>query len=383
MGTTATTATAASAATAATTERSRCTLLSLRHVWYPWSPAMDRARAIGWICGAVLTVASSTVAAQVGTDAARRALIEQAREASRAGDHARAVELATRAAGVRATPSLRYFLAREHQALGRAVEALEAAGECAARARVDATIPDQLELLARCEAIVREAEAQVARLTVRVPSPPPDGLQVHVGGAPLAVSLYGIAVPIAPGAVDITATAPGRRPYRTTRTLVARTQVEVSVELAESEPPATAPIPASATPSTPPGWPEPVAPPARAAVVPPRPPAVRVTASAGAGPWIVGATGLAALATAGAVLFVANDARDARDAACPSANDCDPVTAAGHDGRYRDFTLGADVAFALGGALVAGAVVWWAVARSARPPSTRASLTPAGLVLRW
>ena len=344
---------------------------------------MTRARIAGLLLAAAAVVAVCPASAQVGTDAARRALIEQAREASRAGDHARAVELATRAMGVRATPSLRYFLARELLTLGRAVEALEAAGECAARARVDATVPDQLELLARCEAIAREAEAQVARLTVRVPSPAPDGLQVHVGGAPLAVSLYGLAVPVAPGAVDITATAPGRRPFRTTRTLAARTQVDVSVELAESEPSATAPIPAGATSSTPPARPGPAAPPALAAVVPPRTPAVPVTASAGAGPWIVGATGLAALATAGVVLAVGLGARDARDAACPSANDCDPGTAAGHDGRYRDFTLGADVAFALGGALVAGAVVWWAVARSARPPSSRASLTPAGFVLRW
>lgn len=335
---------------------------------------MTWARIAGLLFAAAATASVCPAFGQVGTDAARRALIEQARAASRAGDHARAVELATRASGVRATPSLRYFLATEHLALGHAVEALEHAGECVARASVDDAVPDRDDLLTRCRAIASDAEERVARITVRVPSPAPEGLQVHVGDVLLAPSLHGIAVPVAPGDIEVRATAAGRRPFHVTRALEARAHAEVTVELPAAEPPTPAPSLRVIAPAPP------VARPVASPIFTPAP---REAASQGAGPWVLGGVGLAGLATAGALFAVALDARDTRDAVCPSANDCDPVTASSHDGRYRDFTLGAGVTLALGGALVACAVVWWAVARASPPQRARLGLTPSGLALRW
>jgi hypothetical protein len=313
---------------------------------------------------AVLSLPRVAGAQGGGADAARRALITDARAASHAGDHARAVELATRAEALRATPSLRHFLAQEHLSLGHAVEALALAGECAARVRDDATVPDREELIARCESLAQEAERGVARLTMRVPTPAPEGLRVTIGGDLLAPALYGLAVPRTPGAVEIVATATGRSPFRTNPTLVAGAREEVAVEL-----PALPVIEPPPVPTPPP----PVVP----LIVPPPP------TSIGAGPWILGGVGLAGLIGGGVLAAVASDARAERDAACPSATDCDPVAATGHDGRYRDLALGANLAVGVGGALVLGGVAWWVVARVTRRPAAHVSYAPSGVVVRW
>ncbi|MFO0604734.1 MAG: hypothetical protein U0324_16245 [Polyangiales bacterium] len=128
-----------------------------------------------WLAACAFVVSSARAEAQVGADVARRSLIDAASAAARAGDHARALELGERALALRATPSLRLFLAREHLRAGHPVEALAQAGECATRARGDATVPDRDATLARCEAVAREAERGVARLTLRVASPRPRG----------------------------------------------------------------------------------------------------------------------------------------------------------------------------------------------------------------
>ena len=175
---------------------------------------------------------AAPASAQDGADAARRALIADAAAASQAGDHARAIELAARAAALRATPSLRYFLAREHLAVGHPVEALALAGECASGARADREVHNREALVARCEAVAAEAERGVARLTVQVPTPAPEGLRVTVGGSVLAPPLYAVAVPVVPGPTEVTASAPGRDPFRVTITLAAGARETLAVTLA-------------------------------------------------------------------------------------------------------------------------------------------------------
>ena len=182
---------------------------------------------------------AAPASAQDGADAARRALIADAAAASQAGDHARAIELAARAAALRATPSLRYFLAREHLAVGHPVEALALAGECASGARADREVHNREALVARCEAVAAEAERGVARLTVQVPTPAPEGLRVTVGGSVLAPPLYAVAVPVVPGPTEVTASAPGRDPFRVTITLAAGARETLAVTLAEPPSPPT------------------------------------------------------------------------------------------------------------------------------------------------
>lgn len=312
----------------------------------------------------------AVASAQDAADAARRQLIADAAAASGAGDHARAVELATRAAALRATPSLQYFLARENLALRRPVEALALAGECAAGARADRALRNRAALVARCEAVAAEADRGVARLTVRVAPPTPDGLRVSVAGAPLAPALYDVAVPVTPGAIEVTATATGRVAFRTTLTLAAGATEALTVALDEAPPP---PPPAVAA-----------APPRRAPtpLVPPRPPPPP-PAGIGAGPWVVAGVGALSLAVGGVLGALSLDARAERDAACSAAWRCDVGEALRLDARYRDQALGANVAFGVGAAALVGAAAWWVVARVTRRPAARVALTSAGVALRW
>lgn len=305
--------------------------------------------------------------AQSGTDAARRDLIADAAAASEAGDHARAIELAARAAALRATPSLRYFLAREHLAVGHPVEALALAGECASGARADREVHNREALVARCEAVAAEAERGVARLTVHVPTPAPEGLRVTVAGSVLAPPLYAVDVPVVPGTTEVTASAPGRAPFHATITLAAGARETLAVTLAEPPTPPTPEAIVTASLPTPPQQPQ--QPP------PPRTPG-------GAGPWVLVGAGALGLVVGGVFGAVSIDAHDSRDAACPSASRCDVGAAERLDARYRDASLGANVAFVVGGVSLAAGLTWWLVART-RSRSPLASLSPAGVVLRW
>lgn len=320
---------------------------------------------------ACTVLASASVAqAQVGADVARRSLIDAASVASREGDHPRAIELATRALALRATPSLQLFLAREHLRAGHAVEALALAGACATRARGDQTVPDRAAMLARCEALAGEAERGVARLTLRVASPAPDGLRVTVRGEVVATALYDVSWPLAPGDADVDATAEGYVPFHRAVALVAGGHDEVTVTLAAREPVAP---PAVVAPVivTPPVTPR-VTPPPRVTLPSPRSPSPA--------PWVLAGLGAAGIITGAVLGALALDQRASRDASCPSTNDCDGSSALAHDGQMRDLALGANVSFAVGGALVAGGLAWWLVARLTRGVVTPA---PTGLALRW
>ncbi len=332
-----------------------------------------RPRSARWVVAAAVLTLAGPASAQLGTDAARRALIDEARVASRGGDHGRAIELATRAAAIRATPSLRYFLAREHLTVGHAVEALALAGECVARARDDTEVPSREELLSRCEAIAGEAERGVARLTVRVPVPAPGGLRVTVAGEALSASLLDVAVPVAPGPVDVVATAPGRVDARASVTLVAGTREVVTLDLPVVPPPVVSPPVTVLAPI--------VAPPARRvappAVRPPRP------APSTVGPWVVGGLGLASFAVVGVLGGMALGAQADRDEVCPSRDNCDPDAANEYDARYRDAALGANVALAVGATLVVAGVGWWVGVHFARRRPAPVSASATGLVVRW
>jgi len=321
-----------------------------------------------WLAACAFVVWSARAEAQVGADVARRSLIDAASAAARAGDHARALEPGERALALRATPSLRLFLAREHLRAGHPVEALAQAGECATRARGDATVPDRDATLARCEAVAREAERGVARLTLRVASPAPEGLRVTVRGEVVAAALYDVAWPLAPGETSIDATAAGRVAFHRDLTLTAGTRETVDVALAEPE--VIAPVVAPVV----------VAPPVIAPPVVVLPRRERRAAPAPSrGPWVVVGAGVAGLVAGGVLGALALGEQSSRDAACPSAANCDAPSALSHDAAMRDLGLGANVALVAGGAVVVGGVAWWLIARATRT----AAPAPAGLALRW
>ncbi len=303
-------------------------------------------------------------------DVARRALIREAQDASRRGDHLAAIERATRAAQLRATPSIQYFLAREHRAVGHVVEALAYAGECVSAATAEVSLHNRAVVLEACREVEASVAPRVARLSVRPPAPLPTGLRVQVNGAALADALLGVEYPVAPGEVHIRAEAPGFVPFARTLSLdEGQTEaVELTLE------------------------PEPVAPPP-----PPPPPLARIDVSgplpsggtrpveaprgAGVGPWITAGAGALTLGAAGVVYGLALSVRDDRDAAANGAQ-YDPI-AETYNQRYRDLLVVTNVLIGVGAAALAGGVTWWIIARTRSNARALVTPGPLSLALRW
>lgn len=299
--------------------------------------------------------------AQDNPEETRQALIQEAAAASQAGDHARAIDRARRAAAIRMSASLRFLLAREELAVGLPLEAHAHATACVDEVRASPAPPSGEVLRARCEALRDESERSLARLTVRLPSPRPPSLRVVVDGIPADLTQLDAARVRLPGALEVVATAEGFERLRETRTLAAGESATITLALRRL------PGPAAGT----------VAPPT------PRPPARPDTpAVAYTGPWSLGGAAVAGLISVAVFGGLALDAQRERDARCAIAASCDLAGAAAADGRYRDLATGANVSLAVAGGFAAAALTWWLVARATRP-SPRVSATPAALVMRW
>ena len=314
---------------------------------------------------AAIVLAGANAAAQDGpADVARRDLIAQAEVAATAGDHARAVQLGERAAQLRVTPTIQYFLAREHLALDHPVEALGYSGACARAAEADATLRNRDGVLAACRALVTATEARVGRVTVHVLPDAPAGLTVRLRGVAFPATLYDVAYPVTPGALVVEASAPGHLPFRREVTVTASQTVALDVRL-DPEPIAVAPTP-------------PVAP--VVAVVPPRVAAPLPGHSIG--PWVVAGAGVTAFILGGVFYGLASTEQSARDAECPVL--CQ-TEAEAHDERYGNHIERTNVALGVGAALAAGGAVWLLIDRLGHRETTgaapRAFVTPTSIGL--
>ncbi|MDB4929319.1 MAG: hypothetical protein JWM10_1803, partial [Myxococcaceae bacterium] len=263
--------------------------------------------------------------------------------------HARAVQLGERAAQLRVTPTIHYFLAREYLALDRPVEALAYGGSCARAAEADATLRNRDSVLQACRAVVADTERRVGRVTVRVPAPVPAGLVVRVRGSDLSPALYDVAYPVGVGVVVVEASAPGRRPFRRElRVAAGRIEaVEVSLEVA--------PVAAAAV----------AAPVARVPVEPvdsrPRP----------VGPWILAGGGVAGLVLGAVFYGLATGAQHDRDVA---TDGMDATGAESFDRSYAGSLEAANWSYAIGAAALVGGATWFVIDRVTRRGSRPAAL---------
>lgn len=325
-----------------------------------------RIASVAWLAAAALASAS-THAQESPAYVARLDLIAQAEAAATAGDHAQALRLAERAAQLHVTPTLQYFLAREHVALDHPVEALGYSRACERAAEADLSLRNRDAVLQACRDIVASTERRVGRITVQVPSPALPGLSVRVQQTELPESLYGVAYPVAPGAVVVEASAPGRLPFRR----------EVQVGPGESSS-IDVRLDAAPVAVTPPTVVTPTVPVARPVEERPR--------GAGAGPWIVAGAGAAALVLGGVFYGLASSERSDRDAACDHGVDCRPE-AQTHDDRYAGYLTATNVALGVGAAALAGGATWFVVSRLTRRDAHHAALrwnvspSPTGLTL--
>lgn len=171
-----------------------------------------------------------------------------------------------------------------------------------------------------------ELEPRLPRLMITVTTPPP-GLQISRGDERLGPGLLGSAIPVDPGHYLVTASAPGRKGWKTTVDLgEAESKV---VQVPELEPDLEAAAEAGAP--SPSGAPEEGAAGASASSAPGAPPATGPDARAGrkkrsppASGWIVGGAGVAALGVGAAFGLASLASYHDANTLCPSHEDCFP-----------------------------------------------------------
>lgn len=290
-----------------------------------------------------LALASVASAQETPVEIARRELLAQAESASDAGDHARALDLATRAAQIRVTTSLRLMLAQEHRSLGHSIAALEAAGRCASEARADLSLRNRERILDACESLSTSLRAEVARVTVRVEGAT-DEAHVTANGAEIPRALWGTPWTVLPGRAVFEASAEGHETARVEIDARAGSEDAVTLTLR----PAT-----SGSAST-----------TRQPLAAAHSPTTTTTAPRRAqpvAPWVLVGAGVASVGAGVAFVLLQNDAIAARDAACTSYG-C-RASALDDNRRAETWNLAANAAFIAGGAMIGGGVLWYLLAR--------------------
>jgi len=306
------------------------------------------------LAGALAVIAATPLAsAQTADEALRRDLVAQAEAAREAGDHARALDLATRAAQLRATPSLGLMIAQEHEQLGHIADALDHARRCASDATRDGSLRNRERITRNCRELAAALATQVARVTVRVAAAD-DGAAVRIGTRSIPPAGWGVPIPVDPGDVTVRASHADGRSFEQTVHLARGGSVAIDIALAMAAPTRAV---AASTPST--EAPSPLPSPHLEA------PRMRPTVTGpGVGPWVIVGAGAVSLVVAGILWSMRDSAIADRDAAC-DARGCDPSSIDSNE-TARSFTLGTNLAMGLGAAAIAGGLTWFFVARSGR-----------------
>lgn len=204
---------------------------------------MTRALAVFALLGAV--VAPAAVCAQTPQqEAARTAMLRAAFELStQVGDHTRALQLAGEVGRIRMTPSLRLFIAEEHEFLSREpggashlLDAATEAAQCIRDATAQTAIEDRLRILRDCTQVLNRVNARVGRVRITVAPQSTAGTRVRLNGRDVPAASWSVSLPTLPGEVVIDAERPDRAPLHQTHQVAAGATREVTVSWAEDLP---------------------------------------------------------------------------------------------------------------------------------------------------
>ncbi len=232
-----------------------------------------------------------------------------------------------------------YNLARCHEREGKTATAHAELVEALALARG----AHRLDAEETVQVALRELEPRLSRLRVRVDeATAPADLVVELDGRALGRDRIGLDLPLDPGPHAVAARAAGRDPFAV--------RVDLGPDgdrrevLVRFVPPAAAPPP--------PTVPRPATPLAKAPAPPP--PGDRASS---AGPYVLGAVGLAGVAVGAVLGGVAMSRWGDAKALCPARECADP---AGVDASTsaKGFATGSTVAFAVGLGSLGAAVAW-------------------------
>jgi hypothetical protein len=358
--------------------------------------------------------ASATASAQSapeiseGAMVARRALVERAQEASRAGNHEQAASLAESAGRIEMSPSLRLFIAQERVSLGRHASAMEAAELCVREASRSPALVRREQIITACRLILNTSQRHVVLLTLTMPAARRAGFVLRVDGRALSEVELNLPVALDAGTHVVEAGATDAELHRESlrgapgETLAFTVPARFAADAATTSATSSATAGAATTGATAGGAttgtahtnstgaanqgassgatvggeqghevPDP----------PAAPPPEGFFARVGAGPFVVGGAGVALLAVSGALAAVAQG--ELSRAGCrvrgneilcntPEQASAFAANAPGTPDPYTP-TTAAQISVIAGAALVVGAGIWLGVAASRAPRATEAA----------
>ena len=314
---------------------------------------MTRTASNALIVGFVFLLAGPRLFAQ--DMGARRDLLTQAQNESNAGHHDRAIDLGLRAGALLWTPSLRAFLAYEYQQTHQITEGISMASECVHDVSMNPNIQDGSRIRGLCERVLVSLNPLAGHLTVR-PGSHSDGFQVTVAGRVLNPAFYGAPYLVSPGHVEIVASAAGHETFRQFIDIAQGATVEVIVPALA----ATRSEQASNTNDSPTNNPSPSPAPARSGH-PEQTPHSGPSLALPAVVIAVGAVGMIAggifwgVLRSSALTTASGYCSSGSDGAYHCQNSSAAMSAAGNVVLWND---AADVAFAVGGVVLAVGAAW-------------------------
>jgi hypothetical protein len=260
------------------------------------------------ICAVVLWASKGLAAGP--TDAqiqAARELFVAAEQDEDAKRWPEALEKMRRVAQVRLTAGVRYHVALCEENVGELLAALADYTVAENQAKRE----NAQDVLALVGPRLTKLNGRVPRITLHVEADPGD-LVVRLDGVVVLKAMWGVAIPVDPGAHRIDATAAGFVPFSRTVPMAERDNTLVDVEVTTRAAPTPAPPAATPPPTTTPSSPAPATPPAPAATsttesVEPRSHTTAIVATVGAVLFLGGGV---------ASYFVAGNVHDENVGAC-------------------------------------------------------------------
>ncbi|MFO0758115.1 MAG: hypothetical protein U0359_16585 [Byssovorax sp.] len=266
-----------------------------------------------------------------------------------------------------------YNLSDCYEHIGRTASAWAGFREVAALAGAAGQAEREKDARGRISAL----EPKLIRLKVTVQKDgAPPGIEVKRDGAVMSPGVWGTAIPIDPGRHQVTAIAPGKRPW------------ERMVDLQQAGETVTVEVPPllDAGPSAPPpGPPGPGPRPAGTITAPPPPPVTPPDLPPAKRPWQlplgIGLTGLGAvgLGLGTAFGFMAKSTFDDSASHCNDKNQCDPDGLHSRSDAVAEGNMATGV-FIAGAVVAAGGVALWITAPSA-PKAASSSAVPRPLAI--
>lgn len=329
------------------------------------SRSIERAPYLAACFATLVALGPSVAHAQgAGKQAAAQALFEDAKKLMTKGDFAAACPKFNDSQNLDPAPGTQFNLANCYEKAGQTASAWATFKSAAASYR--AHNRGDWETKARDRASV--LEPKLSKLTVVVPpASSVPGLEVKRDGQSLSASELGSPIPVDPGEHAIEATAPGKKPWKTTAK-VAPTPGEQKVSIgpldAEAKPPVAVTPPTTTAPATPP-----------AVVATDSPPQNKGSGQKTAGFVALGVGG-AGLVVGGVTGVMAMSKNKTANDACPNNGGCASQDAVDANSSAKSLATISTVGFIVGGVGLAAGIVLLATAPSSSPKTGSLHIVP-------